>query len=267
MVEGEDPALAGDGQEVTDGGGNGREGRGIGIDQGTEDPRGEGLSRGRGALEDEKGEGAVGAESGEKPSEAADPGSAIGQIEAGAEGGQWRAGVGGDRRGERHGGAGGLEEGILAGRDAPAFGGDGDELTFGIGEVEEDLAGDGIGAAGADAPPDGEALVFTGGVGLGFEVIEERLEGGRGGDGIALREELREEPVAKGRRADGEDEKAAGGGFVETDEGLAVTGGERDATAGDAEEIRQRRRRMHEMTKKEYRSQESEFGLQHPISG
>ena len=122
----------------------------------------------------------------------------------------------------------------------PALGGDGDELTGGIGEIEEDLAGDGVSAAGADAPPDVKALVVSDIVGLGFEVIEDGLEGLGGGDGIALAEELAEEPVAIGGRADGEDKNSGGSGFVETDESLAVTGRERDAALGDAEKIRQR---------------------------
>jgi len=122
-----------------------------------------------------------------------------------------------------------LEESVVTGGDVPAFGGDGDEAAAGIGEVEEDLAEDGMTAAGADATPDGEGLVFTGIVGLGFEVIEDGAEGLGGGERIELGEDVIEEPVAEGGRADGQDEEAAGGGLVETDEGLAVRGRERDA--------------------------------------
>jgi hypothetical protein len=141
-------------------------------------------------------------------------------------------------RGERQSGAGGLEESVFAGGDIPAFGRDGDELAGGIGKVEEDLAGDGIGAAGTDATPDGEALVVAGVVRLSFEVIEDGLEGVGGGDEIEFGEALVEEPMAIGGRAEREDIESAGEGFGETDESLAVTGRERDAAPGDPEEIR-----------------------------
>jgi hypothetical protein len=68
------------------------------------------------------------------------------------------------------------------------------------------------------------------------------------GDGVVFDEELIEEPLAEGGRADRKDIEAAGGRFVETDEGLAVTGRERDAAPGDAKEISQRRSGTHEVS-------------------
>jgi hypothetical protein len=52
-------------------------------------------------------------------------------------------------------------------------------------------------------------------VGLGFQVIEERVEGAG---------------------ADGEDVETFGGGGIEANEGLAVGGGERNAALGDGDE-------------------------------
>jgi len=98
------------------------------------------------------------------------------------------------------------------------------------------------------AAPHGEALVVAGLVGLGFEVIQDGVEGVRGGDGIMFGEKLTKEPVAKGGRAGREDVETAGGGFVQADEGLAVTGREGDAAAGNAKEMRQRRSWTHEIT-------------------
>jgi hypothetical protein len=140
-----------------------------------------------------------------------------------------------------------LEEGVIAGGDVPSFSRNGDKLPVGIGEIEENFAGDGIRAASTHATPHGEALVVTGLVGLGFEVIEDRVEGVRSGDGVIFGEKPGEEPVAKGRRADRKDVEPAGGWFVQADEGLAVTGREEDAAAGDAEKMRQRRSWTHEI--------------------
>ena len=131
-------------------------------------------------MEDEEGEGSVGAEGGEEPGEAAEPIGAGGEVEAGAEGVEGRGGSivrGRDGGGEGGGGAGGLEESLGAGGDSPAAGGDFDELAVGIGEVEEDLVGEEAGAAGVDAAEDGKALVVVVLAGLGFEVIEDGVEG------------------------------------------------------------------------------------------
>jgi hypothetical protein len=128
-----------------------------------------------------------------------------------------------------------LKESAGAGGGGPASGRDFDKLTLGIGEVEEDLGGHDAGMAGAggwrlgaggrgpgagnsvglvrqdsgitasDAMPDGEALVLVFVVGLGFEVIEERVEGAGAREGIVLGVEFMEEPLAVGAGADGED--------------------------------------------------------------
>jgi hypothetical protein len=79
-------------------------------------------------------------------------------------------------------------------------------------------------------------------------VIEDGGEGVGCEDGVAFGEELIEEPMAVGGRADRKDIEAAGARFVETDEGLAVTGREGEATLGDAKEIRQRRMGTHEVS-------------------
>ena len=72
-------------------------------------------------------------------------------------------------------------------------------------------------------------------VGLGFEEVEEGVEGVGGGDGFVLVEEAVEEPIAEGGGAYGEDVEAAGGWDGEANEGLAVGGGG-DARAGDMED-------------------------------
>ena len=77
--------LARDGDEVADGARNGSERSDVGIDEGAKNAGGEGLSRGRGALEDKDRERAVGAHGSEQPGQAADPGGSVGQIETGAE--------------------------------------------------------------------------------------------------------------------------------------------------------------------------------------
>ena len=108
-------------------------------------------------------------------------------------------------------------------------------MTFGVGEVEEDLFGEESGTAGADAAEDGKAGVVAVLVGLGLEVIEDGVEGVGGGEGVVLAVELIEEPIAVGAGADGEDVESAGESG-KANEGLAVAGGEGDALAGDGEE-------------------------------
>jgi hypothetical protein len=149
-----------------------------------------------------------------------------------------------------------LEESAGAGGGLPAGGRDFDKLAFGIGEVEEDLGGQEAGARGrgpgagngvslggqaaataaSDTAPDGEALVLEVVVGLGFQVIEERVEGAGGWQCFELGEEFMEEPLAVGAGADGEDVETFGGGGIEANEGLAVGGGEGNAAVGDGDE-------------------------------
>jgi hypothetical protein len=127
-----------------------------------------------------------------------------------------------------------LKESVGAGGGGPAGGGDFDKLTLGIGEVEEDLGGhDAGGITASDAMPDGEALVLVFVVGLGFEVVEESVEGAGAREGVVLGVEFMEEPLAVGAGADGEDVETVEGGGMEANEGLAVGGGEGKASAGD----------------------------------
>jgi len=149
-----------------------------------------------------------------------------------------------------------LEESAGAGGGGPASGRDFDKLTFGIGEVEEDLGGHDAGMAGAggwgpgagnsvglvwqdgtitasDATPDGEALVLVFVVGLGFEVIEDRVESAGARERIVLGVEFMEEPFPVGAGADGEGVETLERGGMEANEGLAVGGGEGKASAGD----------------------------------
>ena len=129
-----------------------------------------------------------------------------------------------------------MEESTGAGGGLPASRRDFDKLAFGIGEVEEDLGGEDAATAGSDATPDGEALVGVVVVGLGFQVIEDGVEGARGRQRFVLGEECMEEPLAVGAGADGEDVETLGGGGIETNEGLAVGGGEGSAALGNGDE-------------------------------
>jgi len=237
VVEGEDPVVAGEGEEVADGGRDGGERHRGGIDQVTEDAGGEGFAGAGRALEDEEGIRSGGAEGGQEPRQAAEPVRARRKVEAGAEGLEIGGRViGRDGRGNPVGGAGGFQESVSAGGDGPAIGRDIDELAFGVGEIEEDLLGDVAGDAGADAAGDGEALVEFVAGGLRFEVIEDGVEGLGGGQGVVESEELLEEPIAVGAGADGEEEETAGRDDGEAHEGLAIGGGKGDALPGDGEE-------------------------------
>jgi hypothetical protein len=142
LVEGEDPVLAGESVKAGESLGEGRAGGSAGVDQGAEDAYGESLAGGGRALEDQKGERTVGAESAEEPSKAGDPGRAIGDVETGAEYGKGRGRIGVCGLGERRCGDGGVEEGVFARGDFPLIGGDDDETAFGGGEIEQDFAGD-----------------------------------------------------------------------------------------------------------------------------
>src|ERR1039458_740516 len=79
--------------------------------------------------------------------------------------------------GEWAGGGGGFEGDAFAGGYGPALGGDFDELAFGVGEVEEDFFGRGEGAARVDAVGDADVAAVGIAGGLGFEVMEDGVEG------------------------------------------------------------------------------------------
>ena len=122
---------------------------------------------------------------------------------------------------------------VIGGGGLPAGGGDFDEVTLGIGEVEEDAVRGGAVAATGDA--EGDADVEAGGVGggLGFEVRTEGAEGVGGGDGLVEGVALGEEPIAEGGGADGEEAGAVEGGGGDLDEGEAVGGGEGEGVFED----------------------------------
>jgi hypothetical protein len=73
-------------------------------------------------------------------------------------------------------------------------------------------------------------------VGLGFQVIEDRVESVGAGQRVELGVEFVEEPLAVGAGADGEDVESSGGGGIEANEGLAIGGGEGNAAPGDGDE-------------------------------
>src|ERR1035437_507275 len=137
--------------------------------------------------------------------------------------------------GEWGGGGGGFEGDAFAGGYGPALGGDFDELAFGVGEVEEDFFGRGEGAAGVDAVGDADVAALGIAGGLGFEVMEDGVEGVGGGDGVVEGEALVEEELTEGAGADGEGEMAAGLGG-NGDEGASADGSEGGAALGDGEE-------------------------------
>jgi len=107
-------------------------------------------------------------------------------------------------------------------------------VAIGIAEVEEDLGGDEGGTAVSDAAGHGEALVILH-AGLGFEEIEDGVEGVGGGDGVELGIDPVEEPISKRGGADGED---AAGRDGDLNEDLAVAGGEGGALPDDLHEAR-----------------------------
>jgi len=117
----------------------------------------------------------------------------------------------------------------------PAIGGDLDELTVGVGEIEEDFLGSGGRAAGVDAGGDADVAAIGIAGGLGVEVMEDGAKGVGGGDGLVGGVALVEEPLAEGAGADGEGVTGEGWG-AHGDEGASADGGEGDAAFGDAEE-------------------------------
>jgi len=192
-------------------------------------------------------------EGGQEPGEAAEPGGAGGEIEAGAEGvegGRARqsasvAGGGGYRCGEGEGGAGGLEESGGAAGEFPAGGSDFDELVSGVGEVEDDLVGEATGADASDTAIDGPALAGFVGVCLAFEEVEDGVELAGGGQGVELAVACVSEPFAEAGGADGDGVAPCNGVAaiegLEAEEGLApcngvaIGGGEGVAAAGEVD--------------------------------
>src|SRR6185369_5153444 len=80
--------------------------------------------------------------------------------------------------------------------------------------------------------------------GLGFEVIEERVEGAGIRHGLMAAVILVEEPIPKRDGANWEDEGALERRSLEADEGASVCGGERVALAGDGDERMKGRHRL-----------------------
>jgi len=87
LIEGEDPVVVGEVEELGGGTRGGSEGRGVVIDEGAEDSAGDGFAADGGAAEDEDGIGAFGSEGSEEPGEGAEPGDGVGgaEVEEGAE--------------------------------------------------------------------------------------------------------------------------------------------------------------------------------------
>src|ERR1039457_1979714 len=109
-------------------------------------------------------------------------------------GGEWGGGEGA-------GGGGSFEGDAFTGGDGPALGGDFDELACGVGEVEEDFVGGGGKTAAVDAVGDAEIAALGIAGGLGFEVMENGVEGVGGGDGVVEGEALVENPLTEGAGA------------------------------------------------------------------
>ena len=247
VIEGEDPVVLREGGKFARGRGGWGEQGGTGVDQPAKDAGGHGLAGSGRAPEDEGREGAKGAEGRQEPGEATEPVGAGGQVEDRAEflEGGGRAGGTGLRGGERVGEAGGFDVDIGGGGGAPAGGGDFDELAIGIGKVEEDLVREGVLAARADAAEDDEAAVPGVGVGLGFEVEEERVEGAIGREGGVIARVGGPEPLAVFAGTEGEDVEAARVG-TELGEGAALFVGEvAEGAFGDSEERGERDRFGH----------------------
>jgi hypothetical protein len=271
MVEGQDPIVEGEGEELAVGGGQRAERGGGGIDQGAEHTGGGGLAAAGRSVEDENGVGAGGAESGEEPGEAAEPVLVGGEVEEGTEGGEvglvrgpadrravrlrrrggggLRAGGGlevsrqgflGEGVGEGEVAAAGAEVDVGSGEYFPAGGRDPDDFVVTVSEVEDDEFGRGVGgvrgngAGGGDAPVDGlnEALA----VGAGLGEAKDLAQGLVGGQDLEFVEEAVEEPIAEAGGANGPDLVPVGDDG-EADEGLAEVGGEGEGAGGVAEEL------------------------------
>ena len=130
---------------------------------------------------------------------------------------------------------GSFEGDAVADGSLPTGGGDLDELAFGIGEIEEDLFGEGAVAARIDAAGDADVAGFRVAGGLGFEAMADGGEGVGGGDGFEFGVALAEEPFAEGAGADGEG-AGAGDGGRDADKGLAGGGGKGEGAIEDGVE-------------------------------
>jgi len=138
----------------------------------------------------------------------------------------------GDREGD--GGSGLLEQDVGLIGDFPTGSRNFDQLAPGIAEIELDAL-EGKADAGNTAK-DEELLLSVVVGGLGFEVIEDGVEGAGIGQGLVATEVLVKEPVAKGGGADGEDKGTAEGGSREADAGASVAGHKGVAFASDVDE-------------------------------
>jgi len=131
--------------------------------------------------------------------------------------------------------------------DFPAARSDFDELVSGVGEVEDDLVGEAMGADASDAAIDGPALAGFVGVCLAFEEVEDGVELAGGGQGVELAVACESEPFAEAGGADGHGVARCNGVAtivgVEAEEGLApcngvaIGGGEGVAAAGEVDHL------------------------------
>src|ERR1051326_7788746 len=237
VVEGEDPIVPREVQELAGGSRDGDEGSRTRVDQDAEDAGGVGFAGGSGATEDEHRIGSGGSQGGEKPGEDAKPGGGIGRAEVqdGAEGIE-RVGFGGIgelRRGQVGGAGRGFEgRAGLAGCEAPAGGEDFDVLAVAVGEIEEERAVGGPGGA-AKGGDGGKARIAEG---LGLEVAADGGPGMGGGDAVEARGGEGVEPGAEGGGADGEGAKAEGRSGGDAHEGAGIGGGEGEGSVDEAGE-------------------------------
>ena len=215
VVEGLHPGLISELVQLQFGGGERVEGSDVGVDEAAEHAGSLGFAAAWGALEDEDGEGAGGAEGGEQPGEAAEPillgvevAEAAEVVESGGEG--FGGGLG-----EVEPAADAKEGEVGLGVDAVALGGDFD--GDGIAGVEGD--GEGIGAEGDADGGVGEG--HGAGFGRGVEFGEDAADG-VGSEGVVVFFGVAaDEEVADGGVVEGPGVVAAAGGAAP---GLAVGG-------------------------------------------
>lgn len=223
VIEGEDVMVPGQAQEFALIGRVGTEGGSSRIDEGAEQAGERGFAAGGGTLEDEYGIRADGAESGEEP------GNDGGRIAGKEAAGQFRGGA--ERFGQRLGGAGAAEDGIV-GNDVPAQGRDFDSFALGVGEIEQEGVGV-IGVAseaGAEGKRGGRRRTAAG---FGFEELQSVQEGAVGGEDFVFGVEGFGEPVAE---LDGANREQVVSGCARWNDG-AGKAFERAARAGHAKGV------------------------------
>jgi hypothetical protein len=142
------------------------------------------------------------------------------------------AGGGRDGLGERLGGGGGFEGWPgLAAMDSMAVGGDLNVFALWIGEIDDDGAIEGGGAA-----VDGEDAAFGAVDGSRFDVAAKVVEGADGGTAVGFDEVMAVEPGAEGVGADGVGDAGVVEAGGDLREGAAIGRHEGGDALGDADE-------------------------------